>query len=456
MRRSMGSYVVLSVLGTFGTLVMGLIAFRILASFATPPAEAKQSEPTLRVNAVKVEPENVQSALTEFGVARSLDVVPIAPEVGGRIVKVHDRLDVGEVIPANEVLVQIDPRDYESRKAQAEAEVSRLESSIQRIRTEWTNDQDRLKTLARSKDLSEAEFLRLKELLEKDEVGTRSGVEAAERQFNTAMDAVDQMQRALNVYPITIKEQESLLASARANLAQAVTDLERTTIRVPFDARVREKTVETGQFVTPGSPILTLADDSMLEISVSLDSREAQRWLPFKAGAPLKDTAWFGDLEPVECTVRWTDGSGDQTWKGHLYRVERFENDTRKVTVAVRVSGVEARSENGGLPLVDGMFCSVEIPGKTMDGVYALPQWAVSYDGDVDKGHVYISQDDRLKRVPVQVARRVRDTTYIESGLNPGDTVVVTRLVNPLENTLLDIDWGVPEIAAEESEDTAQ
>lgn len=439
MRRSFGSYAALSAMGALGVLVLSVIVFRVLASLAAAPAEAKRSEPVLRVEAIAVQPRDAQVVLTEFGVARSLDVVPVSPEVSGRIVAIHDRLYVGEVIPAGETLVQIDPRDYASRVAQAEGDVARLEASIQRLRTEWENDRARLTNLARSAELAMAEFTRLKQLFESEEVGTRSGVEAAERQYNAAKDAQDQMNRALSVFPIAIKEQEGQLAAAKAVLDTAKTNLERTAIRAPFDARIREESVELGQSVAPGAAIMTLADDSIIEISVALDSRDAQRWLPFKNGSAATEAAWFGEVEPVPCTIRWTENPEGQTWTGALYRVERFENDTRKVRVAVRIPGAEAQKAGGGLPLVDGMFCAVDIPGRTMTGVYAVPQWAVSYDGSVDEGRVYISKDNRLASAMVTVARRAKDTAYIDGGLEPGAVVITTRLVNPLENSLLEI-----------------
>ena len=87
-----------------------------------------------------------------------------------------------------------------------------------------------------------------------------------------------------------------------------------------------------------------------------------------------------------------------------------------------------------GLPLVEGMFCCVDIPGKTLKNIYRLPSWAVSY-----KNTVYKIQDGRLKTVPVKVARVEGDTAIVSDGLQPGDMVVSTRLADPLENILLEV-----------------
>ena len=97
-----------------------------------------------------------------------------------------------------------------------------------------------------------------------------------EQAFNAAMDQVDQLDQALALYPIQIKEAQSSLASARARLSVAVVNLDRCTVAADFDARVKSVSIERGQYVAPGQQALTLADDSTLEIHVPLDSRDAR------------------------------------------------------------------------------------------------------------------------------------------------------------------------------------
>jgi len=192
--------------------------------------------------------------------------------------------------------------------------------------------------------------------------------------------------------------------------------------------------VEVGQCVAPGTPAVTLANDAVLEISVPLDSRDAGAWLEFGGVQSANDEAWFSTVTPVRCQIRWTEEPDKNQWTGTLARVERFDPMTRTVTVAVRVTGEEALSKNGGLPLVDGMFCTVEIPGKTMRQVYRLPRWAVTFESEV-----YLANaESRLERRIVEVLRSEEDEVYVSSGLDTGDLVIVTRLVSPLPNSSLE------------------
>jgi hypothetical protein len=93
-----------------------------------------------------------------------------------------------------------------------------------------------------------------------------------------------------------------------------------------------------------------------------------------------------------------------------------------------------AAPHTGSLPLVEGMFCSVEIPGRPMVNVVRLPRWAVSFNNTV-----YIVKNNRLKTVPVTVIRSQDEQTFISAGLVEGDRVIITRLVDPMENSLLEI-----------------
>ncbi len=419
-------------------LLVGVVAMLALASMKKPPAEARLDERPLHVEVQAVLARDVPVTISGYGEARPLDVVTISPEVSGRIVKAHPRLEAGEIIPSGETLFEIDARDYRADQSEATASVQQWRHTIQRLRKQAAIDADRLKTLRRSQRLAEAEFERLRNLYDQDRVGTRSGVDAAERAANTARDQADQMAQAVTLYPIQIQEAQDSLKAARARLEIATIRLERCVVAAPFTGRVRSVAIEQGQFVSAGIAAVTLADDSMLEIHVPIDSRDARRWLRFRTQGPLSGGAWFGTLEPVACRIRWTEALDGRHWQGTLHRVVEFNKETRTVTLAVRIGAKEAISgAPERMPLVEGMFCLVEIPGKVMPGVMAVPRWAVSFENTV-----FVARDRRLKTVPVQVARIQGDTAYVADGLTAGDRVIVTRLVDPLENALLKISPG--------------
>ncbi|MBP8130267.1 MAG: biotin/lipoyl-binding protein [Candidatus Hydrogenedentes bacterium] len=420
-----------------------------LDTLREPPQVAQIVEPRLRVEVARVEPEDVRVEITGYGEVRALDVVTITSKVAGEILEVYPRLEVGEVIPEGELLFRIDSRDYQAARAQAQAQVDRLNNMITLLRQQFEIDTGRLETYRRTRDIALEEFERDRRLYEEEDVGSGSLVNLSEINYRKAQDAFEQVDEAVTLYPLRIREAEHGLEAAKAALELAELSLGRTEVRAPFTARIKQVQIEAGQNVAPGVPALVLANDSVLEISVPLDSRDARTWLLFRdAAADVAEPAnWFGALEPVSCQVIWTEDPGNHVWTGALDRVERFDPMTRTLTVAVRIDSATHPAEGDGLPLVEGMFCQVTIPGKTMRQVYRLPRWAVSFEGEV-----YVAEGDLLQRRAVMVLRSQGEEAFVSEGLQPGDLVIVTRLLNPLPGMRVDIAAPAPEASTGKTE----
>ncbi len=417
-------------------LAAGVAGMFILLSFREPPAEASSpdEERSLRVTAQAVMPEDTQVTIRGYGEVRVCREVPVASEVPGTVVAVHPNLVVGGIVRAGETLFAVDPLPYETRLEEAGALVGQWEQTVARLTTEFANDRERLKTLERSRDLARAQFDRKKRLLG-ERIGNETDADGAEQTLNDAIDQVDQLDRQLAVYPIRVEEAQQSMAAAQAKRKMASFNLEKARVAAPFDGRVMSFAVEAGQYVTPGLSVVRLADDAVLEIPVKLEARDARRWLRFNGNQQAPGTAWFREPKHVVCRVRWIEDRDGHTWEGVLDRVEQFDPASRTLTVAVRIPSEKALPHDGdGLPLVAGMFCEVAIPGRTMEGVYALPHWTVSVDNTV-----FLARENRLKTAAVEVLRAEGDLVYVADGLAPGDRVITTRLVNPLENTLLEL-----------------
>ena len=427
--------VLLSIGVSIIVLTAGILGMSMLASLKTPPVEIKNSERSIRVEALQITREDAPIYITGYGEVKALNVVPISAEVSGKIVQIHPRLETGEMILKGEILFEIDSTNYTASYDEARAVVQQMENAIMRLKKQSALDTRRLKTIQRNRALARAEYDRIRKLFETKNIGTRSGVDRSEQVYNSALDQADQMAQTVALYPIRIKEADCSLSSALARLAFAKSNLVRCKVRAPFNGRVKSVSLEKGQYVTPGQNVVILADDSVLEIQVPLDSRDASNWLYFDGAKTNGKTAWFSGLKKVPCKIRWTEDNNGQTWNGRLHRVVKFDRQTRTLTVAVRVYTETAMKKNPqSLPLVEGMFCSAKIPGRSLKNVFRLPRQAVSFDN-----RVYLVVDNRLKTVPVEVVRIEAENVYVDEGLNAGDLVVTTRLIDPLENALLEI-----------------
>jgi RND family efflux transporter MFP subunit len=374
-------------------LLLGVAGMVMLTRLKKPPAEAENGERSLRVETMQIKKEDVPVVITGYGEVKALTVVPIAPEVSGRIVDIHPRLKIGEIIPKGEVLFKIDPKDY---------------------LTVLKTNRKRLKILKRSHELAQKEYQRILALYKKDNVVALSGLEAAEKTMLAAADLEYQIIQVLET---------------------AENNLERCEVRAPFNARIKSVSLEKGQYVTPGQNVITLSDDSVLEIQVPLDSRDARKWLRFNRDEKNGNITWFSNVEQVPCKISWTENNDGQTWDGRLHRIVKFDQQTRTLIVAVRFDAKTALNKSSqSMPLVEGMFCSVKIPGRTLYNVFRLPRQAVSFENTV-----HIAVKDRLKTLQVNVVRVDGENTYVAGGINTGDMVVTTRLIDPLENALLEI-----------------
>lgn len=374
-------------------LLAGFVGMKALGSLKKPPAEAVVTESQLKVEAISVEKKDYPIFINGYGEVNALHVVSIAPEIAGKITKVHPRLKEGEVIKKGDILFEIDSKDY----------VTAVNAGRKRI-----------EILKRTKELARKEYERMELLFRKNKVGTESGVDRAEQSMLSTDNLYIQVEQALTLAEI---------------------NLERCKVAAQFNGRVSYVALEKGQFVAPGQHVLTLVDDSILEINVPIDSRFASKWLLFEDKGSKKDHTFFSNLVRVPCTIRWTEGDAGHSWTGLLHRIVKFDKKTRTLTAAVRIDS-EKTTENmtAGFPLVEGMFCSVRIPGKVLTRVIRLPRLSVSYNNTV-----YTAVDNRLKTTPVNVEYIEGGYAYISDGLKQGALVVTTRLIDPLENALLKI-----------------
>lgn len=368
-----------------------------------------------------------------FGTVRAQNAVTITPEVSGRVVFVNSDVQVGRKVSAGDVLVRLDGSRYETIVAENEARLGQLRSELERLQATHGDDQSRVSVLQRSREIARTQFQRAQTLLAEG-VGNQLEVDRSEQAYNEAADRFQQLQSVLNTYPMMVDEAEKRLAAAESALARARLDLGLTELRAPFTGRVESiltgadtaqgsPGLAEGHYADAGRPMLVLSDTSVLEIPIKLDARDAHEWLPMANVSGEK----FASV--VECEVAWTEDENSPNWRGTLNRIENYDSESRTVTAVVAVASAD---QSGGFPLAEGMFCSVRIPGRVLEGVFEVPQSAIGVDGSL-----FVSKHGRLESRQVHVVWQEANRAFVDEGLNAGDLVITTRLVNPIERALL-------------------
>lgn len=328
--------------------------------------------PVVRVVKVRVGPHQME--VRGQGTVRPIREVSMAPEVGGKVVYVSPSLVDGGQFKKGQILLRIDPADYELAVTLARSKIKELKSNLRMLREE-----------------------------------------AEEARSEWEMNHLDEPTLAKQPPPLLVKEPqiaavEAQLEAARANLTKACLDLKRTELVAPFDGRVTSEKVGIGQYVRQGEILATLYPTEAVEIPVPLE-RKAIQWFYVPGLSPGRGP---GPLAII--TARF--GGKVLSWQGRVVRSSgRIDENSRMIHVIVRVNGPYARKP----PLAVGLFVDVVIKGRILPHVAEIPAWALR-----GRNEVWVVKKGRLFFRKVHVARLDKDVALITSGLDDGDFLVVS------------------------------
>jgi len=371
-------------------LALGIGGFIVLKKMKKSPPERPVTQPALPVEVMIVHPRDFPVTIHGYGDVKARTRVTLSAEVSGRVLRKEAHLLAGSVVNRGDVLFAIDGKDYQ---------------------LELDTAKSRLAVLSRDLALARAELQRVDTLRRNKRVGSISSVDKAEAAVNAIRNQIIQVRKTRN---------------------RAEIQLGRCLLHAPFTGRVDWIGVEADEYVTPGKKMITLVDDSVLEVNVPLDSRDAARWLRLRDKRKDGGQHWFARPEPVSCQVIWSEDDAVRA-TGTVDRIVSFDPKTRMIEIAVTLE----REKKTPVPLVDGMFSRVTIPGRVLHNVYVVPREAVSFTG-----MVYVVTDGRLHSRKVEVVREENDLAVIGKGLNPEDAVITTRLEEPLDNALVRVVGG--------------
>jgi membrane fusion protein (multidrug efflux system) len=196
---------------------------------------------------------------------------PLSSRINGTVIRVN--AEDNDRVRAGELLVEIDPRDYEVIVAQAKA---RLELAIAQVASA---KQDYAAALANVREgdadnfRAQRDAQRFAVLLDKEVVGQS---EYDQYSATARVDAakVDSARQAAGSALKTIAAREADLDAARAALDQALLNLSYTKIYVPANGIVGRRTVELGSRIEPGQSLMFVTETD--EIWVTADFKETQ------------------------------------------------------------------------------------------------------------------------------------------------------------------------------------
>ncbi len=352
-------------------LGIGFSGLYLLQSLREEPEKQQQAEALPIVRTVAVQMKDMKMIITGDGTVRPLAETRIVPQVGGKVIHVSEKLVNGGAFKKGELMLELEPADYEISLVLARAGLREAESTYQ--------------TAVQESRAAVSEW---------EEVHPGSeppGLVARKPQLQAALAGKE---------------------AREADLEKARLNLERTRIYAPFDCRISQEEVDEGQYLSAGQTVGTIYSTEAAEIVVPMES---------------KDIAWFdlpgftserekGSSAEVYAEV----AGGRRTWQGEVVRAHgKIDEKTRMVNVVVRVKDPYKNIP----PLVPGQFAEVRISGRIIKGAALIPRAALREN---DKVWAVDPGSGRLHIRTVDVAYLGPQGAVVRQGIESGESVAVS------------------------------
>jgi len=341
------------------------IAIFLTAAMVAAPAGAQGLPPSPVVTARVVSGD--MAPQSEFiGTVYFTEIADVASEVAGKVVDL--RVEDGQRVSRGDVMVVLSATILERQISRARALVKQARAEFEFARLEHK----RVETLFQSRSVAEGEF---------------------------------------DSKRLTAEGLQSKLEAAQADLSLLLEELEKKTIRAPFDGVVIDVPVARGEWMAVGSTVAVVARDDHFDVVVNAPSEA------------------HGVVRPgTRVTVR----TGGAELTGEVFAV------IPRGDVATRTFPVKIRVDNNGF-LAEGMEARVSLPRGAGGETLVVPRDAII----VARGEqvVWTVQEGKAVAVPVHVvgykglSAGVRAETLKEGmdvvvkgneRLNPGQPVAAT------------------------------
>lgn len=380
-------------------LLTGVAATTLI--FTTEPT-AEQGGATkqtaMLVDVIEVNRGNFAPVLEVTGTVRPSQEVSLSPRVSGEVIGMSSSFTPGGFVEKGETLLQIDRSDYEIALLRQQSMLRQAESDL------------------------------------KIEMGLQ---QVAEREYQLLQDTLTEENKALLLREPQLSAARSDVETARANVRQAELDLERTSIKAPFNAHIVNRNINIGSQLSPGQDLGWLVGDDVYWVEASVPISNL-KWLSFS-----DEVNSTGSPVSLRNRTAWDEGV---TRSGRLFRlIGALQNQTRMARVLVEVDDPLSRKpEHRDLPkLMVGEFLQTGIQGRTLEDVVRVSRDYVRSDDTI-----WVMEDKTLRIKPVTILFKDPEYAYISEGLDDGAMVVTTNLSTVVDGAGLRLE-GEPENSAD-------
>jgi len=366
---------------TVTVLAIGSFLTVLLIQLRPAPESSPPQRALREVILLTLQVDHDPVVIPVWGTVQARQEVSLRPEVPGTIVWVSPDFERGRGVDGGTELARIDPSDFEAAVAAAEAELQLAQAR-----------------LAEEEALAEQAGGDLRRL----------GLDAS--------------------HPLALRQPQvagaqAAVMAARAGVAQAERNLDRTRIRAPFAARIQERSIDLGSTVSAGgTPVAQLIGTANAEVLIPLRPRQ---WTAL--GIDPEDIA---QLALLELSLRDSRGEGRRS--ATLESVLPLVDPTTRLRSAVALlPDPFGSTAEGKASLPPGTFVEGTLSGPGAGPRFRLPASALtagnrlrlfqpSGEDNPSKGTVH--------EVDIRVLTMETDTVLVQGPLAEGDRVVLTPL----------------------------
>jgi RND family efflux transporter MFP subunit len=355
---------------------------------STDPA-ATSAQPPIVVATATVESVSLDRFLRVTGSIAADEQAEVSAETAGRIVATP--VERGTPVSRGTVLARISASETSAQLEEAQANAAQIEARLG-LQPDQGFDPDAVPDVRNARaalDLAEAEFQRIKSLLDQKVVSQseydqrRAQVEAARQQYQVSRNSAEQSYRSLQ--------------AARARIALARKALDDTLVRAPFAGVVAERLVSVGDYVSRGTRIATVVRVDPLRVELTV---------------PEPDVSMVHVGQQVRLTV-------------DAYPGEEFTATIRFVSPALRSDQraltVEAIAGNPDGRLKPGLFATARIRHGQPQPALLVPATAVEMVSGTSR--VYVVKDGQADERIVTLGEKVGDRIELTGGVEAGERV---------------------------------
>lgn len=399
-KKVMGNKKIFTIILPISAVLVTLLIASYWISQPTRPAKKPRQFTQKLVEVIPVKYIEASPVLQVGGEVMASKSVVITPQVSGRIVQILGDLAPGTVVHKGDILVQIDEADYVLEEQKAKAELSQAMASYEQELGEQAVAHRELEILTEQ---------------------------------NMASELSEQQRKLILRHPQLVQVKAEVDA-AKATLAKAILDLERTKIRAPFTGIVSEKYVDLGLQISTTSSVVELVDSEEYWIKVALPTSYIQQ-LHFAGDTKGSnvDVLVTGNYSTQDSSVDSNEDSNVESEalnvrQGEVYkRFPQLDSSTRQAQVLVRVlDPLALHDENKGKPqLLVNDFVSLKVFGKQLDSVFVVDESVVR-----NGNQVWIYDNGRLRIETLDVIWREAGRVFLGAGLNDNDLLITTDIAN--------------------------